>query len=291
MNPQPTRAVERRSPRSMAAIKTWIVTAKGARLLILVLAALVILFPFYTMLALAFKPRMALDFPAALVPWPLSLEGFEILFRNSEVLRWVLNSLVYSGVSVILVLAVATFAGYAFSKTYFRGREAVFWLMLAMLMVPSQVTLIPLFTMIANAGGVNTYWGLILPTVANVQIVYLMRQFIDGIPNELLEAARIDGASEWRILRSIVLPLTRPILATSAIYVFLWHWNDFLWPLVIAKDPAMFTLNTGIASLQGMFVQTNEIMAASVAAFLPILFIYLWGRRYITENSTSVGIK
>lgn len=263
----------------------------GLRLVVLLLTAAAILLPFYTMIVLAMRPRMALDFPAALIPWPLSLEGFQSVLGDSQVLRWALNSIVYSAVSVVLVLFIATLAGYAFAKTRFRGREAVFWLMLAMLMVPSQVTLIPLFTMVAGAGGVNTYWGLILPTVANVQIVYLMRQFIDGIPDELLEAARMDGASEWRILWTIVFPLTRPIQATSAIYIFLWHWNDFLWPLVIAKDPAMFTLNTGIASLQGMFVQTNELMAAAVLAFLPILAVYLWGRRYLAENATAAGIK
>lgn len=271
--------------------RVWVRTARGGRMAVLLIAAIAIVFPFYTMLVLAFKPKMALEFPSALVPWPLSLDGFSLLFRNSQVLRWILNSILYSTVSVVLVLIIATLAGYAFAKTRFRGREAVFWLMLAMLMVPSQVTLIPLFSMVASAGGVNSYWGLILPTLANVQIVYLMRQFIAGIPDELLEAARIDGASEWRILRSIVFPLTRPIQATCAIYVFLWHWNDFLWPLVIAKDPSMFTLNTGIASLQGMFAQTNQLMAAAVAAFIPILLIYLWGRRFITENSTSVGIK
>ena len=133
---------------------------------------------------------------------------------------------------MLILLFTASMAGYAFAKKRFPGREVMFWAFLATLMVPFQATLIPYFILVSELGGVDTYWGLIVPTLANSQAVFLMRQFIHELPDELFEAAKIDGASEWRIYTTIVLPLIRPVLATLGVFVFLWHWNDFLWPLV-----------------------------------------------------------
>nr|WP_281371404.1 carbohydrate ABC transporter permease [Leifsonia naganoensis] len=182
-------------------------------------------------------------------------------------------------------------AGYAFAKKRFRGKETMFWSFLAMVMVPFHVTLIPTFIVLAKLGGVDTYWGLILPTLANAQAVFLMRQFIEGLPDDLFEAARIDGAGEFRIFLTIVLPLCKPVLATLGIFIFLWHWNDFLWPLIMAKSSDMWTLTVGIASLQQQNVPLSVMLAGSVVALVPIFFAYVVAQRYVQEGVTSAGIK
>lgn len=182
-------------------------------------------------------------------------------------------------------------AGYAFAKKRFPGRDVIFWSFLATMMVPAQATLIPLFVLIAQMDGVNTYWGLIVPTLANSQAVFLMRQFIKGLPDELFDAARIDGAGEWTVFWRIVLPLTKPVLATLGIFVFLWHWNDFLWPLVIAQSDGMRTLTVGLASLNSENVSNATIMAAAAISVIPCLLIFAILQRYIVNSVAMSGIK
>jgi multiple sugar transport system permease protein len=260
--------------------------------LLLVLGALVTLFPFYAMVVLSFKPRGFIEIPGSLVPWSLSAEQFERIFGADSVLRWLFNTFVYSIVGVVFVLLLSSLAGYGFAKKRFPGREMMFWSFLAMLMVPYQITLIPLFILIAQAGGVDTYWGLVVPTFANATGVFLLRQFISTIPDELIEAARMDGCSDWRIYCQIVIPLCKPILATLGVFVFLWHWNDFLWPLLVGQDTSMQTLTVGIAGLQKQERTTlNEVMAGAVVAAVPLFVAYLFGQRYLTEGVMSTGIK
>ncbi len=267
---------------------------RGGRIVrgvLLAVAALVTIFPFYAMVVLSLKPSAAVEFPGSLLPWPLSGEAYDTVLGAQSVLRWLLNTLLYSVVSVIGVLLLAALAGYAFAKKRFPGREAMFWSFLSMVMVPYHVTMIPTFAMIAKLGGVDTYWGLILPTLANAQAVFLMRQFVRGLPDELFEAARLDGCSEWQVFYRIVLPLLKPILATLGVFVFLWHWNDFLWPLVVGQSTDMRTLTVGIASLQQQNVPLNVVLSGSVIAFVPIFAAYLVGQRYFTEGVSASGIK
>jgi multiple sugar transport system permease protein len=257
--------------------------------LLLALATLVTLFPFYAMVVLSFKPRGYTR--NLLLPWPLTGEAYERIFAAKNLLHWALNTLVYSVVGVVFVLLLSSLAGYGFAKKRFPGREAMFWSFLAMLMVPYQITLIPLFILIARMGGVDTYWGLVVPTLANATGVFLMRQFIGTIPDELIEAARMDGCSDWRIYWQIVLPLCKPIIATLGVFVFLWHWNDFLWPLLVGQDTSMQTLTVGIASLHKQDVPLNAVMAGAVCASVPLFVAYLFGQRYLTEGVMSSGIK
>ncbi|APU15774.1 MULTISPECIES: carbohydrate ABC transporter permease [Actinoalloteichus] len=278
----PTATGDPFAPRGLAKVLTHLIAA---------VCALVTMFPLYAMVVLSLRRPGAIEFPASLVPWDLSGESFARIFATPEVWRWMVNTLVYALVSVVLILLISAMAGYAFAKRRFKGREVMFWSLVSMLMVPYQVTLIPLFILVARSGGVDTYWGLILPGLANVQAVFLMRQFIMGIPDDLIEAARIDGCGDWRIFARIVLPLCKPILATLGIFVFLWHWNDFLWPLLVGQDPAMRTLTTGIASLQAEQIPLSQVFAGSVVAFVPIFLAYLVGQRYITDNAVAVGIK
>ena len=256
------------------------------------IAGILSFFPFYAMVVLSLKPGMVVELPGSLLPWTdISFESYEQVLGGQNILGWLFNTLVYSLVSVVAVLFLSALAGYAFAKKRFRGKEVMFWSFLAMVMVPFHVTLIPTFILMANLGGIDTYWGLILPTLANAQAVFLMRQFIQGLPDELFEAARIDGAGEFRIFLRIVLPLCKPILATLGIFVFLWHWNDFLWPLIIAQSNSVFTLTVGISSLQQQNVPLSTMLAGSVVALLPIFLAYLIAQRYVQEGVTGTGIK
>ncbi|WP_220506394.1 carbohydrate ABC transporter permease [Microbispora sp. H10830] len=261
------------------------------RIVLLSVASIVTIFPFYAMVVLSLKPVAAVEFPGSLLPWPLATGAYERVLGGGDLPLWTLNTLIYSVVSVVLVLLLASLAGYAFAKKRFPGKETMFWSFLAMVMVPYHVTLIPLFVLVANAGGVDTFWGLIVPTLANAQAVFLMRQFIGALPDELFEAARLDGASELTIFVRIVLPLCKPILATLGLFVFLWHWNDFLWPLIVGQSTGMRTLTVGIASLQEQNVPLNVVLAGATVAFVPIFAAYLVGQRYLTEGVTMSGIK
>ena len=256
------------------------------------IAAIFSFFPFYAMVVLSLKPGAVVDFPASLLPWGgISFDSYAQVLGGQNLLVWLFNTMVYSLVSVVAVLFLSALAGYAFAKKRFAGKEVIFWSFLSMVMVPFHVTLIPTFILMASLGGVDEYWGLILPTLANAQAVFLMRQFIEGLPDELFEAARIDGAGEFRIFLRIVLPLCKPVLATLGIFVFLWHWNDFIWPLIIAKSNDMFTLTVGISSLQQQNVPLSVMLAGSVVALIPIFMAYLVAQRYVQEGVTGTGIK
>lgn len=264
---------------------------KVLRGVFLSVAAVFTIFPFYAMVVISLKPGVAIDFPASLMPWNFDMSSYAEVLAGQQMVRWTINTLIYSVTSVVAVLVLASMAGYAFAKKQFPGREAMFWSFLAMVMVPYHVTLIPTFIVLARLGGVDSYWGLILPTLANAQAVFLMRQFIRGLPDELFEAAKLDGASEWRIFRSIVLPLCKPILATLGTFVFLWHWNDFMWPLIMEKASGMWTLTVGISSLRQQNVPLSVVLAGSVIAFLPIFAAYLVAQRNFQEGVTHTGIK
>ncbi|QOR69714.1 carbohydrate ABC transporter permease [Ruania alkalisoli] len=246
--------------------------------------------PFLAVFILALSPEGARTIPFQL-PDEWTLDNLIAVLTARNFLRWTLNTTIYSIVSVVLVLITAAMAGYAFAKKRFPGREIMFWSFLATLMVPTQATIIPLFVLVARLEGIDTFWGLIVPTLANSQAVFLMRQFIMGLPDELFEAAKIDGAREWSIFWRIVLPLTTPILATLGIFVFLWHWNDFLWPLIIAQTDEMRTLTVGLASLNQEAVSQARLMAAAAITVIPCLVVFAVLQRYIVNSVAASGIK
>jgi multiple sugar transport system permease protein len=257
----------------------------------LAIAAVVTLVPFFVMVVISAQPGKAIDLPRSLWPETWDFTEFGRLLARGEMTQWLVNTIIYSVVSVVLVLLLASLAAYGFAKLSFPGKNAIFWVMIAMLMVPYHLTLIPKFIMVSEMGGLNTHWGLILPTIANVQALFLMRQFIAGIPNELMEAARIDGAGELRIFWQIILPQTKPILATLGVFVFLWHWNDFLWPLVANTQSSMYTLTVGLASLNEEQTSLAVTMAGALITFLPIFVIFLLMQRYFVRGVTMSGIK
>jgi len=267
----------------------WVRT--GLRHLLMGAIAVVMAMPFVAMVLLAIRPEGTTSLSGMFFSTEFTLDHFRANLQNDSMVRWILNSFIYAFVSVVLVLLLCSMAGYAFAKKRFFGRDQIFWTFIAMLVVPGQVTLVPLFILIVQLDGANTYWGLIVPTIANAQGVFLMRQYIKGIPDELIEAAKIDGASEARIFLQIILPLTVPVLATLGIFVFLWHWNDFLWPLIVAQSGDMMTLTVGLSTLQSLVPSTNSMMAAAAISFAPSLVIFIIFQRFIVQSIAVTGIK
>lgn len=257
---------------------------------LLAIVAVITVLPFFLMVILALSPSGTVGIPEQL-PERLTLDNITAMLQASGFVRWTLNTVIYAVVSVVIILLTAAMAGYAFARKKFPGRDALLWSFVATLMVPFQALLIPYFVLVSNLGWVDTYWGLIIPTLANAQAVFLMRQFIRDLPDELFDAAKVDGASEWHVFTRIVLPLTRPILATLGIFVFLWHWNDFLWPLVIAQSDEMRTLTVGLATLRSADVSTPELMASAAISVVPCVLVFLVLQRYLVNSIAMTGLK
>ena len=258
--------------------------------IVLAVISLFTVAPLIAVVVLALSPEDAPTLPYAL-PNELTFDNIIRVLNVGEFPLWLWNSFVYSSVSVVVVLLTASMAAYAFARKRFPGRNALLWAIIATLMVPVQATLIPTFIMISRMGGVDTLWGLILPTLANAQAIFLIHQFIRDMPEELFDAARIDGAGEWRTFWQIVLPLIRPVLATLAIFVFLWHWNDLLWPLVVGQSDTAKTLTVGLATLNTETASTSSVMAATLISFIPCLVIFALLQKHIVASITHSGVK
>ena len=274
----------RRAPRAVRVRKQLI------HIPMIVIGALT-LFPFISMVVISLHPGIPVQVPEIFFNTDISLDAYRQALRSSNIPRWALNTTIYSVVSVVLVLLFASMAGYAFAKKRFLGREVIFWVFIAMLMIPYQLTIIPQYLLVGQIGGLDTMWGLILPTVANAQAMFLMRQFMQDIPDELIDAAKIDGAGELRVYWSVILPQTKPILATLGTFVFLWHWNDFLWPLVAQQSPENYVLTVGLNGLQAQNVSLATLMASAVVMFIPALLVFIFLQRYFVRGVMMSGIK
>lgn len=255
---------------------------------LLALVSLVALAPFVLMLVVALSPRNSPTIPHV---WPsaLTLDNIVRVLSTESFLRWTGNTVIYSAVSVVAVLLSASMAAYVFARKRFPGRDALLWSLLSTLMVPFHAVLMPSVVIIQLLGWADTYWGLIIPTLANAQAVLLLRQFIRALPDEVFDAARIDGAGDWRTYRHIVLPLCRPVLATLAVFVFLWHWNDFLWPLVVSGGGETSTLTVGLSTLEAGHLTISELMAAATVTGLPCLLVFLLVQRRLVDTVSFAG--
>ena len=206
--------------------------------------------------------------------------------------RYFLNSLALALLATVISVSFNVMAGYAFAKLKFRGRDAIFKTLLGALVIPGQVAMLPLFLMLKPLGLINSYGGAIVPMMASVFGIFLVRQFARGIPDDLLEAARIDGASEWRIFLTIIVPVLTPVLATLAIFSFLGSWNDFMWPLIVLTDDSLHTLPVALAGLSREHVQDNELMmAGSVVTILPVLVVFLALQKQYMEGLMAGSVK
>ncbi|HLS82131.1 MAG TPA: carbohydrate ABC transporter permease [Steroidobacter sp.] len=260
---------------------------------ILLFAAVVTVFPLFWMLSVSFMPSGAAStYPPPLLPDAPTLENYRELFAGQAAGRYLFNSAVVATLATIISLTFNTMAGYAFAKLRFRGRDRIFQALLGALVIPAQVTLIPLFALVKELGLVSTYAGVLVPSLATVFGIFLIRQYALSLPDELLEAARIDGASERRIFWWLVIPLLRPILVTLAILTFLATWNDFMWPLIVLTSQEMYTLPVALAGLSREHVQENEMMmAGAVITVAPVLILFLGLQRYYIAGILAGGVK
>jgi multiple sugar transport system permease protein len=267
--------------------------------LALAIPAFIWLVPTLWMVSLAFQPNDVLARTTAstalgLIPIPFTAENFADVFAFGSTPLWFLNSIVVAGGMTLGVLAVSTTAGYALARIDFPMKTPLVVVILLGLMVPEQAVFIPLYTFFADLGWHNSYHALILPRVAVPIGVFLMMQFFKAIPNDIEEAARLDGVGPFRIFWYVMLPLARPAMMTLAILTFLYAWNDYLWPLVSAQRQEFFTITLGLASLQSNFAQSEglgRVMASGVVASLPVVILFLIFQRYVVQAMTVGGTK
>jgi multiple sugar transport system permease protein len=262
--------------------------------LLLTLGILLMVGPFLWMLLGSLKPQAEfLVNPPTFLPKAATTNNYERLFGQLDFPRFFFNSSVVALVVTAGNVLFCPMLGYALAKLQWRGKRLIMGLVLATLMVPAGITLIPNFVLMRNLGLVNTYPGLILPFLVGPFGVFLTRQFMYGIPDELLEAARIDGANEWRIFWQVVMPITVPVLATLGILTFLGSWNSFLYPLVMAQEQNMYTLPVALATFATSQYQADHgmLMAGSVVLVVPVLVIFILFQRWITEGIATTGLK
>jgi ABC-type glycerol-3-phosphate transport system permease component len=267
----------------------------------LLIFALLYLFPYVWMTSMSFKADGEI-FSGKVFPEHPTLEQYDRLFNGYQYGDITLeipygtyfkNTLIVTAASMVLVLFTDALAAYGFAKFNFRGKKLLFWLMIGTMMLPIYATLIPSFWLFSIIKWVNTYRALILPGVIDAYGIFLLKQYMETIPNELLDAAKVDGAGAFRRFWQIVIPLSRPAIGTLAVFRFLFVWNDYLWPLVIIRDDSMFTLSLGIANMQlrqGMVVWGSQ-MAASVLATLPVVLLVLVMQREFLRGLTTGAFK
>jgi multiple sugar transport system permease protein len=259
----------------------------------LVIGALLALLPMIWMVSASLMPSgEASSFPPHFLPTRVTFAHYFDLFTRLSLGRYLLNSAFIAIVVTTASLIINAMAGYAFAKLRFRGRERIFRVLSAGLVLPTQVAMLPLFLLLKNMGLINTYWGVIIPGLASIFGIFLVRQYALSIPDEMLDAARVDGASELRIFWSIVVPGIVPILATLSIWTFLATWNDFMWPLIVLSDESHYTLPVALANLAGEHVQDTELMmAGSVITVIPVLLVFLFLQRYYIQGVMSGSVK
>lgn len=259
----------------------------------LAVAAALALAPLLWMVSVSFMaPGEADSFPPPLLPSAPGLAAYHELFARHGMGRYFLNSLFLASAATLLSLAFNVMAGYAFAKLRFFGRDRVFQLLMGALVIPGQVAMIPLFLMLKPLGLINNFGGVLIPTAAGVFGIFLVRQYALSIPDELLEAARVDGAGEFRLFRSIVLPMLGPIMVTLATFTFLGAWNDFMWPLIVLNNDHLFTLPLALASLSREHVQDSELMmAGAVVTVAPVLLLFVVLQRYYIRGLLAGAVK
>lgn len=260
----------------------------------MLVVALLVLLPIIIIVFTAFKPVAEVNaFPPSLVPTNWTLDNFVRIFTELPFARLILNSFVFAGGVTLFALLFDSLAAYVLARIDFRGSRILLLVIVASLMIPFQATLIPVYQLVSDFGWVNTFWGLIIPRAADAFGIFFLRQFFLSLPRDLDNAARIDGASEVRIFRSIVLPNAIPALLTLGIYTFVNNWNDLLWPLVFTTDQQMGTITSGLALFTGPngIIPYGVMMAGSLIALVPLAVMFLFVQRRFIESVASTGLK
>ena len=266
------------------------------KIVINVLKYLLIFIFFFPILWIVFsslKPQSELfTFPLSFLPVNPTLENYFASFRSGNFARYFFNSTFVAVNSTIITVLINTMAGYALSKYYFKGRDLIFFIMIATLMIPLQVILVPIFILEKNLGLLNSLWGIIIPPAATPTGIFLARQYMLTVPNSLIEAARIDGAGEWFIFQRIIIPLSKPIIATIAIFSFMWRWNDFLWPFIVISRQKKYTLQLALANFVGQYdVDWSKLLSMTVISIIPLIIVFLIFQKYFIKGMTSGGVK
>jgi multiple sugar transport system permease protein len=267
--------------------------SRGTKWFLLIAGAVIILLPFAWMLGTSFKPEGdVFGYPLRLQPTHATFANYADIWKQLPFARLVLNSVIFAGGVTVVSVFFDSLAAYALARLRFPGRNIAFYLVLATLMVPFQVTLVPLFQLVFDLHWLNTYQGLIVPRASSAFGIFLLRQFFVSVPRELDEAARVDGASEWHIYSRIMLPLARPALATLAVFYFMNNWNDFLWPLVIANGTSHENLPAALTLFSGQYViEHGVLMAGAALSLLPLAVAFVLAQRYFVSGIATTGLK
>lgn len=262
----------------------------------LVVMAAAWLFPLIWVLSSSLKPESeVIADPLTWIPRTFTLENYTQVLANTEnspILRWFANSLFIASIHTFLMVLFNAMSAYAFARMRFPGREVLFWLLMLTMMVPPVLNYIPLYAIVDRLGWIDTPWAMIFPGLGSVFGIFLLRQFFIGIPVELEEAARIDGANSWQIFFRIILPLSKPALVTLALFTFMANWNDFLWPLIVTNDMETRTLPVGLSLLQGYYnIQFGKLTASTIISAVPVVILFLFSQRFFIKGITLSGIK
>jgi multiple sugar transport system permease protein len=264
-----------------------------AAYVLLVVLALLWLIPILWAIDTALKPES--ETTAIPVSWFAShftLDAFITTIATSNLPRWYFNSILTSAAISLLVVVLASLAAFSFSRIAFRGRGVIFWIILAGIMIPGPLLIVPLFTEMQSFGLIDTYWAIILPQIVSPIAVFIFKQYFDGIPQELEEAAVLDGASRFHVYWRIWMPLAGPAIAAVAIFTFVLSWNNFLWPFIAISGNDMMTVPVGLATVQTSFgIRYAQIMASAVLGGIPVLIVFLFFQRQITQGIAGTGLR
>ncbi len=265
--------------------------------ILLIFTGVIFLFPLLWSLISSIKPENDIvSYPPRWIPANVTLDNYVLVLEKYPFLKWGLNSIITTISATLLILVISSMAAYAFGRLNFRGKKVLFTVVLSMLLIPMQAYIVPLFFMMSTIKLLNSYFSLILVAGANVTSVFILTSFFKGIPNELEEAARIDGCNEFTIFARIMLPLSKAALSTVAILTFIANWNNFLWPLIAIRDNGLKTLPVGIAQFMGSAgsnaqFQYGPSLAGACMAIIPSIIVFLSLQRYFVEGIANSGIK
>ncbi|MFU0799187.1 MAG: carbohydrate ABC transporter permease [Xylanivirga thermophila] len=261
---------------------------------VLIIIALATITPFLWTLSTSLKGQNEAVFsiPPKFIPENATFENYAVVWNTLPIPRYFINSVILAAFGVILPVILCSMAAFPLARMEFKGKQAVFLTIMATMMIPGEVTMIPTYLIINKVGLMGNYAGIILPAAVSAFGIFLMRQAFLGIPKEIEESALIDGASVWRIWSSILMPMVKPNIATLSILSFIGAWNNFLWPLLVLKDPNTYPLTLGLYKLQGTFVANTRLIASgAMIALVPILIVFLFFQRYFIEAAYSSAVK
>ena len=292
--PSPILTIRLAAPSGLRTPKfTGELTSGLLRFAILTVLALAVVFPFVWMVLTAFKPENEIvKFPPKLWPEHWTTQNFTDIWQRIPFGRFFLNSLIFAGGVTLISLFLDSLSAYALSRLHFPGRDFLFVLILIALMLPFQVSFIPVYVTVQSFGLLNSFGGLIIPRATNAFGIFMLRQFFSTLPKELDDAARVDGAGEFYIYSRLILPLSLPALASLAVFHFMYNWNDFLWPLLITSSTDMRTLPAGLALFVGQHVvEYGVVMAGATLALLPLFVAFLFAQKYFVQGIALSGLK